>query len=297
MSCVIAVFEPLWYNHYSYRFYKPFSVSFRCINKSKRGIHMESKFQLVLKQALRYPILLIVSGVVALFCLISFFIQLGNLFSVAGWFGEMLTWYLRDFSSFFSNLGIIMNDGIFLIYCLFYTLQFLGTLALIALLFGLATNSLKDSKPVQIILLVAAIVASCIINPFYELFNGFPLFSSPVAFLYRFHNILPMNLAALVIVIFLFIYLKKKKAMSFTLYLFIAGGIQILFALLHIIGSLIIGGIGFGDVLIWLIDLASPVLFVFLGCMIEEKLTGNPAPYVGKIISVINKIQFTSQQS
>lgn len=260
---------------------------------NKKGIFMERTFQKAVKQVAKYPILSIVAGAVALFSLVAFFFQLGNLFSVAGWFGDMVAWYMRDFSHLLGNLGSIFENGLYLLSCFFYVLQFLGTLALVGLLWGIAVDAFQNTKIVNIILLIAAIAASYIISPLYELANGLPLFSGPVAFLYRLQRILPMNLAALVIVVFLFIYLKKKKAMSFTLYLLIAGGIQVVFALFHILGSILHGNLQFADALVWLIDLASPVLFVFIGCMIESKLTGKPAPYVGKIITAVNGVQFT----
>lgn len=255
---------------------------------------MESGFQKTLKRAMKYPVLFIVSSVVALFCLIAFVLQVFNLFAVLGWFADMLVWYLGDIGYFFGNIGDVFGNAVHLVCSGFYTLQFLGTLALIGLLFGYITGIVKESKKFNITLAIAAVAASYIMGPIYEIFSGLPLFSGIVAFLYRFHNILPMNLVALVTVVFLLRSIVKKKTVKFSLYLYIAGGIQILFAILHIIGSIIIGSIQFIDVLTWAIDLFSPVLFVFMGCMIEERLTGKKVLYVDKIIDAVNGVQFNA---
>ena len=103
---------------------------------NKKGIFMERTFQKAVKQVAKYPILSIVAGAVALFSLVAFFFQLGNLFSVAGWFGDMVAWYMRDFSHLLGNLGSIFENGLYLLSCFFYVLQFLGTLALVGLLWG-----------------------------------------------------------------------------------------------------------------------------------------------------------------
>ena len=258
----------------------------------EKGIFMESGFQKALKQAVKYPVLLIVSGAVALFCLIAFIMQALNLFSVFGWFADMLIWRLGDIGSLFDNLGDIFGNGLYLISYFFYTLQFLGTIALIGLLFGFVTGILKHSKKMDITLVIVAVAASYIIGPLYELFSGLPLFSGPVWFFYRLHNILPMNLAALVTVVFLLLSVYKKKTVRFSLYLYIAGGIQLLFAVFHIVGSLMIGSVQFINVLTWMINLISPILFVFMGCMVEEQLTGEKVPYVGKLIDAVNSVRF-----
>ena len=172
---------------------------------------MESGFQKTLKQAMKYPVLFIVSSVVALFCLIAFVLQVFNLFKVLGWFADMLVWYLGDIGYFFSNIGDVFGNAVHLVCSGFYTLQFLGTLALIGLLFGYITGIVKESKKFNITLAIAAVAASYIMGPIYEIFSGLPLFSGIVAFLYRFHNILPMNLVALVTVVFLLRSIAKKK--------------------------------------------------------------------------------------
>ena len=242
---------------------------------------------------MEYPVLMIAAGVLTLFCLIAFFVQLGTLFSVASWFAGMLFWYVSNLQYFFADIGDVFANGVFLFSCFFYTVQFIGTGALLMLLFGTATGALKQSKTNMIVLLASAAAASYIISPVHELFSGLPVFSSFTAFLYRGINLLPMNLAALVTVAFLLYYYKKKKAVSFTLYLLIAGGIQVLLALMNIVGSSIYGSVSFANVLSWLLNLLTPVVFVFLGCLVETRLTGKPVPYVEKIVSFINGIKLS----
>lgn len=254
---------------------------------------MKNKLQDLFHQGMKYPVLMIAAGALTLFCLVAFFIQLGTLFSVAGWFAGMLLWYVGNLQYLFADIGTVFGNVVFLFSCFFYTIQFVGTGALLVFLFGMATGALKQSKTNMIVLLASAVAASFIISPVHELFSGLPVFSSFSAFLYRSINLLPMNLAALVTVAFLLYYYKKKKAVSFTLYLLIAGGIQVLLALMNIIGSSIFGSITFGTVLTWVLNLLTPVVFVFLGCLIETKLTGKPVPYVGKIISLVNNVKIS----
>jgi hypothetical protein len=253
---------------------------------------MGSEFPKALKQAVKYPVLLIVSGAVALFCFAAFIMQALNLFSIFGWFADMLVWYLGDIGIFFGDLGDIFGNGLYLLSYFFYTLQFLGTFVLVGLLFGFATGILRHSKTTDMVLIITAVVAAYMIGPLYELFSGFPLFSGPVWFLYHLHNILPMNLAALVTVVFLLLSVYRKKTARFSLYLYIVGGIQLLFAVFQIIGSIFIAPVQFIDLLIWLINLISPILFVFMGCMVEEQLTGQKVPYVGKVIDAVNSVRF-----
>ncbi|MGI5896894.1 MAG: hypothetical protein ACOX6U_08045 [Oscillospiraceae bacterium] len=256
---------------------------------------MESKLKTIVNGALKYPILLIASGVVALFCLIQFFIQLGSFFNSIGWFFESVLWYFSR-GNFLGGVGSIFGGMFDLLDTFWYALQFLAVIALLGMFIMYITGTLKMTKGSGIILLIAAIVASYIIRPLYEIVNGLPMFGGAASFLMRLRFILPMNLAALVAVVFLFIYLKKKKPMSFTLYLLIAGGIQILLALFHIVGLFIAAGAGaihFNNITAWIIHLVSPVVFVLLGCMMEKQITGKPVPYIQKIVDAINGIQFT----
>lgn len=256
---------------------------------------MESKLKKIASEALKYPILLIASGVVALFCLIQFFIQLGNFFNSIGWFFESLAWRF-SYGGFFAGMGSVFSGLLGLLDNFWYAIQFLAVIVLLGMFLMFVTGTLKMTKGCNIVLLIAAIMASYIISPLYEIVSGLPMFSGAVAFLVRFHFILPMNLTALVTVVFLFIYLKKKKPMSFTLYLLIAGGIQILLLLFNVIGTFIAvgaGAINFSNITAWMISLVSPLVFILLGCMVEKQLTGKPVPMLQPIVDAINGIQLT----
>ena len=256
---------------------------------------MESKLKTIVNGALKYPILLITSGVVALFCLIQFFIQLGSFFNSIGWFFESILWYFSR-GNFLSGVGSAFGGMFGLLDTFWYALQFLAVIVLLGMFIMYVTGTLKMTKGSGIILLIAAVVASYIIRPLYEIVNGLPMFGGAALFLMRLRFILPMNLAALVAVVFLFIYLKKKKPMSFTLYLLIAGGIQVLLALFNIVGLFIAAGAGainFANITYWIVSLVSPMVFILLGCMMEKQITGKPVPYIQKIVDAINGIQFT----
>lgn len=257
---------------------------------------MESTFQKSVKQVAKYPILLIVSGIVVLFCLIGFFSGVGNFFMMLEWNLDRIWYHLADPGYLFGNFFGFIQAILSLFSYLFYALQFLGVIALVALLLGVATGALELKKPYVIILLIAGIVAAYIFGPVEEVLGGFSLFASPVIFMIRLGNILPMNLAALVSVVALLVYYRKKQVKGFSLFLYIAGGVQILFALLHILGSIIYGlPFSFTTLTGWLLSLLSPVLFVFLGLMLEKRLTGSDAPYTGKVVEMVNGVSFTNK--
>lgn len=142
---------------------------------------MESKLKTIVNGALKYPILLITSGVVALFCLIQFFIQLGNFFNSIGWFFESILWYFSR-GNFLSGVGSAFGGMFGLLDTFWYALQFLAVIVLLGMFIMYVTGTLKMTKGSGIILLIAAVVASYIIRPLYEIVNGLPMFGGAALF-------------------------------------------------------------------------------------------------------------------
>ena len=239
----------------------------------------------------RYPILFLFSGVVIVLCLVNFVIQIENLFAVVGWFYEMINWYLFDGEAFWANLGNIIGNGFYLLTFFLFTLQFLAIPVLLVL--SLVFQSGK--KWFVVTFCVLTVLASSFLSPIYELVNANIIFSDPVAFLYRAHGLLPTNLTLIVIALFLWLYTFRKKLYRFTLLLLIAAGLQLLTTLMNIVGSAIYGMISVGDLLGWVLGLLLPVLWVYLGCLVERQLTKKPVMALQPLVDVVNDVHLGAE--
>ena len=244
----------------------------------------------LIQRFLRHPVLYLFSTVMILLWLIAFSLQLGYFFQVVAWFFEMLGWYLYN-GSFFANLGAVFGNGFYLLNYFFFTVQLLAAPVLVVLMLLLALRHRTLRRGYIVAFSVVTVLASGWLSPIYELCNAEVVFGDLTAFLYRGHGLLPTNAAALVIALFLGISYIKKKRYAFSTVVAVVAALQILLTLCEIVGAFLYGGVTVAEVLGWLIGLLSPVLWFWLGCLIEGRLRKEYGRLGGKLIRPLEQLE------